>query len=152
MMANATRQVCTPYPVVTFSDKQKYYEQAILRFHEQHKINYETYFTAAWSYRHRPASRRAVSIETWAAENKLSQKYLRLLWDALQEDASSNVYYLQWLRQRWNALPAPTDAASTAVPAETLRLIRSLVGDIQRLSPSLCVPETRASRARVVLL
>ncbi len=133
-----------PYPVVTFSDKQKFYEQAILRFYEQHKINYETYFTAAWSYRHRPASRRDVTIETWATENKLSKKYLRALWDVLQDDASSNVFYIQWLRQRWNALPAPTDAAQTAVPAETSRLIRALVGDIQRLSPMLCVPETRA--------
>ncbi len=133
-----------PYPVVTFSDKQKFYEQAILRFYEKHKINYETYFTAAWSYRHRPASQRTVTVETWATENKLSKKYLRALWDALQDDASSNVFYIQWLRQRWNALPAPTGGAPTAVPAETQRLIRALVSDIQRLSPMLCVPETPA--------
>jgi hypothetical protein len=133
-----------PYPVVTFSDQQKFYEQAILRFYEQHKINYETYLAAAWSYRHRPASRRDVTIETWAAENKLSKKYLRSLWDALQDDAASNVFYLQWLRQRWNALPAPTDAAQTIVPAESLRLIRALAGDIQRLSSMLCMPETPA--------
>jgi hypothetical protein len=133
-----------PYPVVTFSDQQKFYEQAILRFYEQHKVNLETYLAAAWSFRHRPASRRNVTIEAWAAENKLSQKYLRSLWGALQDDPSSNVFYMQWLRQRWNALPAPTDAAQTAVPTETLRLIRALAGDIRRLSPTLCTPESPA--------
>jgi Protein of unknown function (DUF1592)/Protein of unknown function (DUF1588)/Protein of unknown function (DUF1587)/Protein of unknown function (DUF1585)/Protein of unknown function (DUF1595) len=133
-----------PYPVVTFSDRQKFYEQAILRFYEQHKINYETYLAAAWSYRHRPAERRDVAIETWAAENKLSKKYLRSLWDALQDDESTNVFYVRWLRQRWNEIPAPIDATQSTVPAETLRLIRALAGDIQRLSRMLCVPETPA--------
>jgi hypothetical protein len=144
VMLTTTGFEFAPYSVVTFSDKQKYYEQAILRYYEQHKINYETYFTAAWSYRHRPASRRDVTIEAWAAENKLSPKYFRALWDALQDDAASNVFYIQWLRQRWNALPAPADGAPTAVPTETQRLIRALVVDVQRLSPMLCVPETRA--------
>src|SRR5271154_6501346 len=74
-----------PFPVVTFSDKQKFYEHLILRFYEQHKIDYATYLAAAWSYRHRPTSRRAVTIEAWAAENKLSPKYLQSLWNALHD-------------------------------------------------------------------
>ena len=133
-----------PYPVVTFSDRQKFSEQAILRFYEQHKIDYATYLTAAWSYRHRPVVRREVTIETWATENKLSPKYLRSLWNALQDDVSSDLFYIQWLRQRWNALPAPTDSALTAVPSETCRAIQNLAVDIQRLSVMLCVPETQA--------
>ncbi len=132
-----------PYPVVTFSDRQKFYEQAILRFYEQHKIDYATYLAAAWSYRHRPKSRRAVTVEEWAAENKLSQKYLRSLWNVLQE-ASDDQFQLRWLRQRWNALPAPADPTQTAVSPETRRLIQSLADDIQRSSRMLCVPETEA--------
>jgi hypothetical protein len=131
-----------PHPVVTFSDRQKFYEHAILRFYEQHKVDTATYLAVAWSYRHRPASRRGATIEAWAMENKLSPKYLRSLWDVLQGDASSDTYYIQWLRQRWNALPAPTEP--TQVPAETRRLIQALAGDIQRLSRLLCVPETQA--------
>jgi hypothetical protein len=131
-----------PYPVVTFSDRQKFYEQAILRFYEQHKVDYAVYLAAAWSYRHRPTSRRGVTIETWAYENSLSPKYLRSLWDALQDDASTDVFHIQWLRKRWNSLPAPTEP--TQMPAETRRLIPTLAGDIQRLSRSLCVPETEA--------
>lgn len=131
-----------PYPVVAFADQQKYYEQAIIRFYEEHKVGYEAYFTAAWSYRHRPATKREATIEMWAAENKLSPKFLRLLWDTLQDDANSNIFYIQWLRQRWNALPDPNDAGS--IPGETLRQIRALSGDIQRVSRALCIPETEA--------
>jgi hypothetical protein len=131
-----------PHPAVTFSDRQKFYEHAILRFYEQHKVDYAAYLAAAWSYRHRPASRRAATIEVWATENKLSPKYLRSLWDALQDDASSNVFAIQWLRQRWNALPAPGEP--TQMPAETRRQIQLLAGDIRGLSPLLCVPETQA--------
>ena len=131
-----------PHPVVTFSDRQKFYEKAILHFYEQHKIDYTAYLSAAWSYRHRPASRRASTIEAWAMENKLSPKYLRSLWDVLQDDAASNVFYIQWLRQRWNALPAPTEPAQ--MPAETHRQIQTLAEDIHGLSRILCVPETPA--------
>jgi hypothetical protein len=133
-----------PFPAVTFSDRQKFHEQAILRFYEQRKVDYATYLAAAWSYRHRPASRRAVTIEAWAAENRLSPKYLRSLWDVLQDNASDDQFHLRWLRQRWNALPAPTEPSQAAVPPETRRLIQSLAEDIQRLSRMLCVPETAA--------
>ena len=131
-----------PYPVVTFSDQQKFYEQAILRFYEQHKINYEAYLTAAWSYRHRPASRRDVTIEAWAAENKLSQKYLRSLWDALQDDAASNVFYIQWLRQRWNALPAPTERRQPLFPPKHSGSFERWLAIFNDLSQMLCMPET----------
>ncbi|MCE9533816.1 MAG: DUF1587 domain-containing protein, partial [Planctomycetes bacterium] len=127
-----------PYPVVTFADQQKFFEQQIIRFYEEHKVNYETYLSAAWSYRHRPAEKRETTIETWATQNNLSPKYLRMLWHTLQDDAASNVFYIQWLRQRWNALPDPTGAA--AVPSE----VRFLASDIQRLSKALCVPEAEA--------
>jgi hypothetical protein len=133
-----------PYPVVTFSDRQKFHEQAILRFYEQHRIDYATYLAAAWSYRHRPTSRRAVTIEAWAAENKLSPKYFRSLWNALEDNASGDQFQIKWLRQRWNALPAPTDPTEATVPAETRRLMQNLAEDIHRRSLMLCVPETQA--------
>jgi hypothetical protein len=132
-----------PYPVVTFSDRQKFYEQAILRFYEQHKVDYATYLAAAWSYQHRPADRREVTIEAWATDNRLSPKYLRVLWKALHEDDASDGFPLQWLRERWKALPAPTEPTAV-VPAETRRAIATLAGDIRQLSLVLCVPETPA--------
>ena len=47
-----------PVSGVTFADRQKFYEQAILRFYEQHEVDYEKYLTALWLYRHRPAAGR----------------------------------------------------------------------------------------------
>jgi hypothetical protein len=131
-----------PHPVVTFSDRQKFYEKAILHFYEQHKVDYAAYLAAAWSYRHRSMTRRDVTIEAWATENKLSPKYLRSLWDVLQDDASGNGFPVGWFRDRWRALPAPTEPAQ--MPAETRRLIQALAADLHGLSKILCVPETRA--------
>lgn len=133
-----------PHPVVTFSDRQKFHEQAILRFYDQHKIDYSTYLAAAWSYRHRPASRRDATIEAWANDNRLSPKYLSALWIALQDDAGSDVFPMQWLRKRWKAIPAPADPTQPGMPAEARRAIESLAGDIRHLSVMLCVPETQA--------
>jgi hypothetical protein len=131
-----------PHPVVTFSDRQKFYEQAILHFYEQHKVDYAAYLAAAWSYRHRPKARHDVTMEAWATEHKLSAKYLRAFWEVLQDDPASDVFYIHWLRQRWNSLPPPAEASQ--MPAETRRQIQTLAGDIQRQSELLCVPETPA--------
>ena len=105
-----------PFPVVTFADQQKFYEQAIIRFYEQHKVDYESYFTAAWSFGHRPKSRESVAVETWALENNLSPRYLRLLWDALRVDASTNVFYMQWLRQPLQCLAAADRSGTRSRP------------------------------------
>src|SRR6185312_6649246 len=42
-----------PHPAVAFADRQKLYEQAILKFYESHAVDYEKYFTALWLYRYR---------------------------------------------------------------------------------------------------
>ena len=61
-----------PHPVVTFADRQKYCEQAILHFYEQHAVDYEKCLSALWLYKHRPAAEPNVTIETWATEKNLS--------------------------------------------------------------------------------
>ncbi len=124
-----------PHPVITFADQTKLTEQAILKFYEQHKVDYAKYLTAAWQYRHRPADRRAMSIEDWAIESQISPKYFVALWTALEDPKSNDPFFLKWLRQSWNALPQDRrdDGA-----------IRTLANDIQRLSKNLCLPETEA--------
>ena len=132
-----------PHPVVTFADRQKYCEQAIIRFCEQHAIDYEKCLTALWLYRHRSPEREKVTIEEWARNSGLSPKYLRSLWGALQGDAPKDEFFLRWLRQRWNALPAPRDPKAP-VASEIQAPVRALAGDIQRLSGLLTPPETPA--------
>ena len=132
-----------PHPVVTFADRQKYYEQAIIRFYEQHAVDYEKYLTALWLYRHRPPARKTATLEEWARENGLSPKYLRSLWDALQGEHSTDRFFLHWLRQRWSALPPPRNPMEPTA-GEIQSAVRALAADIQRLSRQLCPPETPA--------
>jgi hypothetical protein len=133
-----------PYPVVTFADQQKFYEQAILRFYEEHDVVYEKYLAAAWSYRHRPEARRAVTIEAWATESQLSPKYLRLMWETLSGPADPDKFYLGAIRRQWDALPPPTEAANPVVPREPNKQIGALAENIRRTSKLLCAKETPA--------
>ena len=139
VLLTPTRMEFAPHPVVTFADQNKLTEQAILRFYEQHQVDYARNLTAAWLFRHRPADRQAVTIEDWAVEHKLSPKYFRLLWNALNAGTSDDKHLVSWLRQRWNDLPKPTDTKEAPSAA-----IRALANDIRRLSGQLCSPETEA--------
>jgi hypothetical protein len=131
-----------PHPVVAFADRQKYYEQAIIRFYERHAVDYEKYFTSLWLYRHQPPSRKPATLEDWARDNELSVKYLRSLWDMLEGDSTDRCF-LHWLRQRWHALPSPRDPGHPTA-SEVQSSVRALAADVQKLSKQLCPPETPA--------
>jgi hypothetical protein len=130
-----------PHPAVAFADRQKLYEQAILKFYESHAVDYEKYFTALWLYQHRAASRKATTVEEWAKEAGLSPKYAHSLWDSITGE-SADPFLIQWLRTRWAALPAPRNPMAPAV-GEVAAAARALSVDIQGLSRSLCPPESR---------
>jgi len=126
-----------PYSVVTYADQKKFYEGAIIRFYEQHDVDYEKCLTTAWAYRYRTADQQAQSIDQWADQHKLSRKYLRRLLETL-EDGDEDRFYLGRLRRQWNALPSPNDGSDVVTG------IRRMASDIRRLSKMLCTPETRA--------
>jgi len=139
-----------PYPMVTFADRMKYYEQAILRFYEEHDVDYVAYLRAAWDFRHRPAAKHRTTIEQWASERsvagekKLSPKYLRTVWDVLNVPPSDDPFPLSAVRRAWNAIPAPAKRidTETIVPPTLARDIDRLAGDIRRASSSLCAKES----------
>ncbi len=133
-----------PFPVVTFADRVKLFEQAIIRFYDEHNVKYESYLTAAWSYRYRPAARQNATLEQWAAENKLSSKYLRTLWDTLSDGPADEPYYLGPIRRQWNSLPPPSDTINPTAPDNLARQVSSLAGNIRGTSKLLCAKETPA--------
>lgn len=114
-----------PHPAVAFADRQKLYEQQILRFYEAHAVDHEKVLAALWHHKHRPGT----TVEGVAAERGLSAKYARLLWDAL-EGGGDDRFYLGQLRERWTALPPPAapglSAAVRALAAEARALGRGL--------------------------
>lgn len=131
-----------PYAANTYADQKKLHEQALLDFYEQHDVSYEKYLTAAWTFRHRPAAQQATTIEQWAAEGKLSGKYLQSLVKLLKGEPSEVKFVARELRERWQAIPNGDNLEN--IPPAAQQHIRTLAADIQRLSKQLCTPETEA--------
>lgn len=128
-----------PFSVVTLADQTKYHEQALIQFYEEHDVRYEAYLAAAWSFRHRPQSQQNMSIEHWAEQNQLSAKYLKQLWETLNDPADDK-FYLGAIRRQWNVLPPPSDPNKPATPPQ----IATLAGEIRRLSTMLAAKESPA--------
>jgi hypothetical protein len=116
-----------PFPVTSYNERKKLTEQAIIDFYKKHEVKLGTYLEAAWRYQHRNPTEQAVSIETWATQRDLSEKYLALLEKTLRE-ASSGVGPLKQLASLWSALPAPANPKD--VP-QGLKDIESLITFIQ---------------------
>jgi len=133
-----------PHPVTTFADRQKYYEQLILKFYEGHKVEYEPYLTALWLYKFRVENDKATTVEAWAKNKNLSPKYMRLMWNALNEAPEDGHLYQGWLRQNWEAIPAPKNLLDPNTSNEIAQALKSLATDIRELSIKLCPPETPA--------
>lgn len=136
--------VFAPYSTIAFEDRKQFFEQAILKFYESHTINYERALTACWEFRHRPEAQRGATIESFARERGMSPKYLAALYAMLQGDPKADAYYVGWLRERWNAVPAPKEVANPTVTAEVQGALRHLADEILRLSKVLCPKETEA--------
>jgi hypothetical protein len=130
-----------PHPAVTFADRQKFCEQAIIRFYDTHAIDHEKYFTELWLFKHGRHDKND-TVESWAAARKLSPKYARLLWDAL-EKPSNDRFFLAWLRSRWAALPTPKVSGSPTA-AEVQAAVRELSADCRKLGRELTPVETPA--------
>lgn len=133
-----------PHPVIAFADRQKYYEQNILQFYQHHKVEYEPYLATLWNFKYRVASRKSATLEDWAKEKNLSPKYLKTLWETLEGSTDADAIFLNWVRQRWNALAAPKNPLEPVLSEAANTAIASLAADIRSLSQRLCPPETPA--------
>ncbi len=133
-----------PYPIVSYADQKKFHEQAIIQFYERHNVEYERYLAAAWSFRNRVAAERPISIVAWAERSGLSSMYLHNLWNLLSGDPADGGFPINWLRKRWNAVSAPSDAAAPKLTGQATQQLRILAFDIRQLSRQLCRVETPA--------
>ncbi len=131
-----------PHPAVAFADRQKFYEQQIISFYTAHAVDLSKYLGELWAYKHRPAARKDIGLEAWATGRKLSPKYARHLWDAL-EGTDADEFFLRWLRQRWAKLPAPKNPLEVN-PNEVQAAVKSLAADAVKLGKDLTPKETPA--------
>ncbi len=131
-----------PHPTVAFADRQKFYEQQIIKFYDDHAIDHEKLFSVLWTYKHRGEEKKSTTVEAWATEQGVSPKYAQLLWDALEGKADDK-YFLAWLRTRWNAFPTPKNTANPDA-ADVKNAAKVLAADVKKLSLELTTAETKA--------
>jgi hypothetical protein len=126
-----------PHPMVTETDRDKYCVARIIDFYKRHHVDYGEYFRAAWKYRHRALlGRPNAKLADFAAEAKLSERYLAMVWTALTEQ-DSPVGPLAALGSAWekNARPLPgppnfVDRFSDHI----VRMRKTLKVDVKKLS------------------
>ncbi len=114
-----------PHTVVTDTDRDKYCVARVVAFYERHRVDYAAYLLAAWRYRNRTAlGRTTASLAEFAADARLSPKYLATIWSVLEEP-QPEAGPLASLRERWRDLPAGVEkeAASRRACEELARLV-----------------------------
>jgi mono/diheme cytochrome c family protein len=106
-----------PHPVVTDVDRDKYCVKRIVEFYQRQPTDLAAYFLAAWRYQHRAAlGHPAATLDSIAAANGVSAKYLKTVWAALTE-SPAEVGPLARLQAMWRELPmleAPRPDAARA--------------------------------------
>jgi hypothetical protein len=94
-----------PYPMLVETDQDKYCIQQIIDLYHRQNLHYVDYFLAAWRFKNRAALGRSdATLADFAADAKVSGKYLAILWTTL-EDQSEEVGPMLKLKSMWQALP-----------------------------------------------
>jgi mono/diheme cytochrome c family protein len=97
----------SPHPMLVETDREKYAIQRIVNFYERQPTDYADYFQAAWRFKYRAAlGKPKATLNSIAADAKVSPKYLPLIWQILhdEKDAAGPIAKLQTM---WRALPPP---------------------------------------------
>ncbi len=95
--------VFAPHPAITDPDRDKYCVKRILSFYIAHQVDLSDYFLAARDYPNRVDP--STSLEQFAADRRLSPRYLRLL-DAALSDSKFTVGPMATVRKAWLELPS----------------------------------------------
>jgi len=131
--------IFAPGPVLSETDRDQFAIRRIVDFYESQPTDYADYFEAAWRYKYRAAlGKPAATLTSTAAANKVSPKYLPLVWRILGEDVSPGrarkveVGPIARLQAMWKAMPAPTAGKvdSPAVHAKCIEM-RDFVAKIR---------------------
>jgi hypothetical protein len=96
-----------PFPMLVETDREKYPIQRIVDFYDHQPTDFAGYFQSAWRYKHRATfGQPSATLDSIAAQTKVSARYLALVWQAL-EQTKEEVGPLVKLQAMWRQLPNP---------------------------------------------
>jgi hypothetical protein len=72
-----------PHPVIADTDRDKYCVLRIVDFYKRQPTDLADYFEAAWKFKNRKS--KATTLDQIAGDSKVSAKYLKTVWGALQQ-------------------------------------------------------------------
>lgn len=97
------------YPTLVYSDRDKWSVNRIVDFYKQQPTSYSDYFYAAWQFQNRQTLQLSSSeLSDIADSNRLSSKYLALIWEVLHEQGHS-VGPIAKLQRAFQQLPTATE-------------------------------------------
>ena len=135
--------IFAPGPMLAETDRDQFAIKRIVDFYESQPTDYADYFEAAWRYKYRAAlGKPGATLASTAAAEKVSPKYLPLIWGILGENVAptqrpkAEVGPIAKLQTMWKALPAPVagkagDAEIAVVRAKCVEM-RDFVVRIRR--------------------
>ena len=99
----------SPYPALTYSDRDKFAVRRIVDFYRAQNTDYADFLLAAWKYKHRNAlGLPQKTLQEIAVSLHISPKYLITL-HALLEGDQNHYGPVAELRSKWLAMPAPSN-------------------------------------------
>lgn len=122
--------VFAPFPVTSYNERKKLTEQAVIDFYQAHAVDTAQYIEAAWRFRYRPDM--TITLDTWAARQGLSSRYLERVWSYLNSATGESTLETQ-LQAHWTAVPTPQSDSHS--PVELSSLIQFITSTRQLLSP-----------------
>ncbi|HEY2253218.1 MAG TPA: DUF1592 domain-containing protein [Planctomycetaceae bacterium] len=130
--------VFAPHPAVTETDRDKYCVHRIIDFYNRHQVDYADYFAAAWQFQHREQlGRPDASLADIARENRLSAKYLAMIWSIVSEQ-SPRLGPLEEVLALWRKLSPEGDK-----PADVRRECERLRDLVVKLRKELAPPAAK---------
>jgi mono/diheme cytochrome c family protein len=132
-----------PHPVLVETDRDKYCVNQITDFYKRQDTDYADYFLTAWRYKNRAAlGKPKATLADFAAESKVSPKYLATIWQTLEE-TKEDIGPLAKLHSMWREVPAPNAAEPDAAKAACERMrdfVVQLRAKLELRFPDLAVP------------
>ena len=103
-----------PGSMLSETDRDQFAVKRIVDFYESQPTDYADYFEAAWRYKYRAAlGHRAATLASTATAEKVSPKYLPMIWGILGEGITAGraekveVGPIARLQAMWKSLPVP---------------------------------------------